>query len=48
VVAADRDRVPPGQPLAAVGEQVGDQSHRGPRPRVSFARFSRPANVVNP
>ncbi len=30
VVAADRDRVPPRHPLAAVREQVGDQSHRRP------------------
>ena len=28
VVAADRDRVPPGDPLAAVGEHVRDDPHR--------------------
>ncbi len=31
VVAADRDRVPPRDPLGAVREQVGDQAHRWTR-----------------
>ena len=31
VVPGDRDRVPPGDPLGAVGEEVGREPHRGPR-----------------
>ena len=31
VIPADRDRVPAGDPIVAIGEQVGDQPHRGLR-----------------